>query len=123
MARLVSDRLAAALGQPVIVENRPGGGGGTVGTKTVAAADPDGHTLLFTSPGPLTTSPAVYRNLDYDPIKSFAPVATIAASPFVLVVHPTLPARSVDDLVAYANANPGKISLASVGHGTFTPLF
>jgi tripartite-type tricarboxylate transporter receptor subunit TctC len=123
MARLVSDRLAAALGQPVIVENRPGGGGGTVGAKTVAAAEPDGHTLLFTSPGPLTTSPAVYRKLDYDPIKSFAPVATIADSPFVLVVHPSVPARTVNELIAHARANPGKISLASAGHGTFPHLF
>src|SRR5262245_53449642 len=123
MARLVSDRLAAALGQPVIVENRPGGGGGTVGTKTVAAADPDGYTLLFTSPGPLTTSPAVYRKLDYDPITSFAPVAMIAASPFVLVVHPAVPARSVEELIVHARANPGRISLASAGHGTFPHLF
>src|ERR1700731_2509926 len=64
MARLTADRLSMALGQPVIVENRAGGGGGTVGTKVVAAADPDGHTLLFTSPGPLTSSAAVYKNLD-----------------------------------------------------------
>ena len=88
MARLLADRLAAALGQPVIVENRGGGGGGTVGTKVVATAEPDGHTLLFTSPGPLTTSAAVYKNLDYDPIRSFAPIATIAVSPFLVVVHP-----------------------------------
>jgi tripartite-type tricarboxylate transporter receptor subunit TctC len=123
MARLVADRLAAALGQPVIVENRGGGGGGTVGTKVVASADPDGHTLLFTSPGPLTTSAAVYKNLDYDPIKSFAPVATIASAPFVVVVHPAVPAASMAELIAYARANPGKISFASVGHGTLPHLF
>ena len=123
MARLLADRLSAALGQPVIVENRPGGGGGTVGTRTVAAADADGHTLLFTSPGPLTTSAAVYRNLDYDPVKSFAPVATIAASPFLLVVNPTVPASSVAELVAYAKANPGRLSFASAGAGTLPHLF
>jgi tripartite-type tricarboxylate transporter receptor subunit TctC len=123
MARLVADRLAAALGQGVIVENRAGGGGGTIGAKTVATAEPDGHTLLFTSPGPLTTSAPVYKNLGYDPLKSFAPVALIAESPFVLVVHPSVPARSVQELVAYAHANPGRISLASVGYGTFPHLF
>jgi tripartite-type tricarboxylate transporter receptor subunit TctC len=123
MARLVADRLSAALGQAVIVENRAGGGGGTVGTKVVASADPDGHTLLFTSPSPLTTSPAIYKNLDYDPIKSFAPVAMVAASPFLVVVHPDVPARSMRELIAYAKANPGKISFASAGHGTLPHLF
>jgi tripartite-type tricarboxylate transporter receptor subunit TctC len=123
MARLLADRLSAALGQQVIVENRPGGGGGTVGTRSVAIAEPDGHTLLFTSPGPLTTSAAVYRNLDYDPVKSFAPVATIAASPFLLVVHPSVPAGSVKELVAHAKANPGKLSFASAGAGTLPHLF
>jgi len=123
MARLLADRLTAALGQPVIVENRGGGGGGTVGSKVVAAAEPDGHTLLFTSPGPLTTSAAVYKNLDYDPIRSFAPIATIAVSPFLVVVHPSLPVAGMQQLVAYAKANPGKISYASVGHGTLPHLF
>src|SRR5262245_42569593 len=97
MARLISERLSTALGQPVIVENRPGGGGGTVGAKLVAAADPDGYTLLFTSPGPLTTSAAIHSKLDYDPIKSFAAVATIATSPLLLVVHPGVPAGSVPE--------------------------
>jgi tripartite-type tricarboxylate transporter receptor subunit TctC len=123
MARLVADRIAAALGQPVIVENRAGGGGGTVGAKAVANAEPDGYTLLFTSPGPLTTSPAVYRNLDYDPIKSFAPVAMIASAPFVVVVNPTVPATTMPELVDYARAHPGQISFASVGHGTLPHLF
>jgi tripartite-type tricarboxylate transporter receptor subunit TctC len=123
MARLVADRVWAALAQPVIVENRAGGGGGTVGAKAVAAADPDGYTFLFTSPGPITTSAAVYKHLDYDPIRSFVPVAMIAVSPFVLVVHPSVPARSMRELVDYARANPGKLSYASVGHGTFPHLF
>jgi tripartite-type tricarboxylate transporter receptor subunit TctC len=123
MARLIADRLSAALGQPVIVENRPGGAGGTVGAKAVAIADPDGHTLLFTSPGPLTTSPAIYRNLDYDPIKGFAPVATIAVSPFLLVVNPAVPAHSMQEFIAHAKANPGKISYASAGAGTLPHLF
>jgi tripartite-type tricarboxylate transporter receptor subunit TctC len=123
MARLVAEPLSAALGQPVIVENRGGGGGGTVGAKSVAGADADGYTLLFTSPGPLTTSAAVYRKLDYDPVRSFAPVAMIATSPFVLVVHPAVPVASVQEFVTYAKANPGKVSHASVGHGTLPHLF
>jgi tripartite-type tricarboxylate transporter receptor subunit TctC len=123
MARLVAEPLSAALGQPVIVENRGGGGGGTVGAKSVAGADADGYTLLFTSPGPLTTSAAVYRKLDYDPVRSFVPVAMIATSPFVLVVHPDVPVASVQEFVTYAKANPGKVSYASVGYGTLPHLF
>jgi tripartite-type tricarboxylate transporter receptor subunit TctC len=119
----VAEPLSAALGQPVIVENRGGGGGGTVGAKSAAGADADGHTLLFTSPGPLTTSAAVYKNLGYDPIRSFVPVAMIATSPFLLVVHPAVPAASVQEFIAYAKANPGKISYASVGYGTLPHLF
>jgi len=123
LARLMADRLAAALGQPVVVENRAGGGGGTVGTKVVAAAEPDGYTLLFTSPGPLTTSAAVYRNLDYDPIRNFAPVAMVATSPVLLAVHPDVPAHSMAELIAYARAHPGALSYASVGNGTLPHLF
>src|SRR5262249_21348423 len=75
--RLLADRLTAMLGQPFVIENRPGGAGGTVGAKSVASAEADGYTLLFSSPGPLVTAAAVYRNLDYDPIKSFAPIAMV----------------------------------------------
>lgn len=123
MARLVADRITAALGQPVVIENRPGGAGGTVGTKSVATAEPDGYTLTLASPGPITVAPAVYRNLDYDPIKQLAPVAIIARSPFVLVVNPEVPAKSVSELVAYSKANPGKINFVSPGFGTSSHLF
>jgi len=116
--RLVADRLTATLGQPFIIENRPGGAGGTIGAKSVAIAEPDGYTLLFSSPGPLVTAAAVYKNLDYDPIKSFMPIAMVIYAPQMLVVHPSLPANSMKDLVAYAKANPGKISFASSGFGT-----
>src|SRR5882757_1983103 len=88
MARLVGDQITAALGQPVVIENRPGGAGGTVGTKFVTTADPDGYTLTLASPGPITVAPAVYKNLDYDPIRQLAPIGMIATSPFVLVVNP-----------------------------------
>jgi tripartite-type tricarboxylate transporter receptor subunit TctC len=116
--RLVADRLTSMLGQPFVIENRPGGAGGTVGAKSVAAAEPDGYTLLFSSPGPLVTAAAVYKNLDYDPIKSFAPIAMLIYAPQMLVVHPALPARSVAELVTYAKANPGKVTFGSSGFGT-----
>src|SRR5882724_1074722 len=116
--RLVADRLTATLGQAFVIENRPGGAGGTIGAKSVAIAEPDGYTLLFSSPGPLVTAAAVYKNLDYDPIKSFLPIAMVIYAPQMLVVHPSVPANSIKDLVAYAKANPGKISFASSGFGT-----
>jgi tripartite-type tricarboxylate transporter receptor subunit TctC len=116
--RLVADRLTAVMGQAFIVENRPGGAGGTVGAKSVAVAEPDGYTLLFSSPGPLVTAAAVYKNLDYDPIKSFAPIAMVIYAPQMLVVHPSIPANSVQELVAYAKSNPGKVAFGSSGYGT-----
>jgi len=116
--RLVADRLTAALGQPFVIENRPGGAGGTVGAKSVATADADGYTLLFSSPGPLVTAAAVYKNLDYDPIKSFAPIAMLIYAPQMVVVHPALPVKSFAELVAYAKDNPGKITFGSSGYGT-----
>jgi tripartite-type tricarboxylate transporter receptor subunit TctC len=116
--RLVADRLTAALGQPFVIENRPGGAGGTVGAKSVATAEADGYTLLFSSPGPLVTAAAVYKNLDYDPIKSFAPIAMLIYAPQMVVVHPALPVKSLAELVAYAKDNPGKITFGSSGYGT-----
>src|SRR5262245_63508979 len=116
--RLVADRLTATQGQPFIIENRPGGAGGTIGAKSVAIAEPDGYTLLFSSPGPLVTAAAVYKNLDYDPIKSFMPIAMVIYAPQMLVVHPAVPANSLQELVSYAKSNPGKVSFASSGFGT-----
>jgi tripartite-type tricarboxylate transporter receptor subunit TctC len=116
--RLVADRLQARLGQPFVVENRPGGAGGTDGAKSVAIAEPDGYTLLFSSPGPLVTAAAIYKNLDYDPLKSFAPIAMVIYSPQMLAVQPALPVKSIAELVAYAKANPKKITFASSGYGT-----
>jgi tripartite-type tricarboxylate transporter receptor subunit TctC len=123
IARMVADRITAGLGQPVVIENRPGGAGGTVGTKSVATAEPDGYTLTLASPGPITVAPAVYKNLDYDPVKQLAPVAMIASSPVVLVINPDVPAKSVSEFVAYAKANPGKINFVSPGFGTSSHLF
>lgn len=117
-ARLMADRLSALLGQTIVVENRGGGAGGTVGVKSVASAEPDGYTILFTPPGPLVTAPAIYRHVGYDPAKAFAPVATIFSSPHILVVNPNVPAKSMQELVAYAKAHPGKVSFASPGFST-----
>ncbi len=117
MARLVGQYLSAKLGQPVVVENRPGVGG-TLASKLVASAEPDGYTLLFASAGSLAISPSLYRNIGYDPIAGFAPVAMVANHPLAMVVHPSVPAESVKDLVAYAKANPGKLNY---GAPTGTP--
>jgi tripartite-type tricarboxylate transporter receptor subunit TctC len=116
--RLVADRLTGTLGQPFVIENRPGGAGGTVGAKSVASAEADGYTLLFSSPGPLVTAAAVYKNLDYDPIKSFDPIAMVIYAPQMVVVHPSLPATSLAELVDYAKRNPGKVTFGSSGYGT-----
>ena len=116
--RPLADRLSLSLGQPVIVENRPGGAGGTVGTKAVANASPDGYTLLFTAAAPLVTAPAIYKNLGYDPFESFTPVATVFSTPQMLVVNPVLPVESMKQLATYAKARPGKVSFASPGFGT-----
>jgi tripartite-type tricarboxylate transporter receptor subunit TctC len=118
VVRTLAERLTASLGQTVIVENRPGGANGTIGATSVARAEPDGYTLLFSIPGPMVVAPAVYRNLDYDPVKSFAPVATIFTSPQMLTVNPAVPAKTVQELIAYAKANPGKINYASPGYGS-----
>ena len=118
IVRALADRLSLALGQPVIVDNRPGGAGGTVGAKAVANANPDGYTLLFTPAAPLVTAPLIYRNLGYDPFKNFTPVAMIFSTPQMLAVTPTLPVDSMAQLASYAMANPGKVSFASPGFGT-----
>ena len=114
MARLVGQKMSSSLGQPVIVENRAGAGG-TIGSKAVATAEPDGYTLLWGSSGTLAISPALYKNLDYDP-KAFMPIALVAKLPHVFVVTPDLPAKTVQEFVAYAKANPGKLNYgASLG--------
>jgi tripartite-type tricarboxylate transporter receptor subunit TctC len=114
MARLVGQGLNAALKQPVIVENR-GGAGGALGSKAVASAEPDGHTLLWGSSGTLSILPALNPNLDYDP-KAFVPVALVSLLPHVMVVPPAVPAKTVGEFIAYAKANPGKLNFgASLG--------
>ena len=116
MARLVGEQLSGSVGQ-VVVENRPGAGS-TLGTKYVAAAPPDGYTLMFGSSGSLAVALALYSSLDVDPRKAFAPIATVALLPHVFVVNNEVPAHSVAEFVAYAKANPGKINF---GAGLGTP--
>src|SRR5947207_3850353 len=107
-ARLVAQRLQASLGQSVIVENQ-GGAGGTIGSRQVARAAPDGYTLLMGSIGTFGSQPLLYR-LDYDPHKAFVPVATLVIDKIVLVAGPSLRIKTVDELVQYARANPGKLN-------------
>jgi tripartite-type tricarboxylate transporter receptor subunit TctC len=118
LARIISDRLGAVLGQSIVVENRGGGAGGSIGATAVATADPDGYTILITPGGALTTGPAVHSNIGYDPAKVFAPVGYLTESPLVISVHQDLPVTSLAEVVAYAKANPGKISWGSQGFGT-----
>ncbi|MEP7030215.1 MAG: tripartite tricarboxylate transporter substrate binding protein [Pseudolabrys sp.] len=111
MARVVAQQLSVKLG-PTVVENRAGAGG-TLGSKAVAAAEPDGYTLLFGSAGVLGVAPALYSHAGYDPIKSFAPVAMVSLLPPVFVVNVDVPAKSIKEFVAYAKANPGKLNYGS----------
>jgi tripartite-type tricarboxylate transporter receptor subunit TctC len=117
MARIVSERLGEVLGQSIVVENRGGGAGGSVGAKFVAGADPDGYTILMTPGGSLTTGPAVHQNIGYDPVKVFAPVCELIETPVIIEVYPDLPVKTFAELVAYAKANPGKVSWGTQGFG------
>jgi len=121
IARAVAEPLAAALGQPVVVDNRPGAGG-NVGTGMVAKAEPDGYTFLFTIQGPLVTAPLLSKQLGYDPIKELAPVTLVATSPNLLVVDPKLGASTLADFVRIAREQKGKLNYGSVGNGSAAHL-
>jgi tripartite-type tricarboxylate transporter receptor subunit TctC len=121
MARILAQKLSDSLGQQFIVENRAGGGGNT-GSDSVAKADPDGYTLLFTAPGPLTVNQTLYSRLPFDPARDFAPIALFATAPIVLIVHPDVAAKNVQELIELAKRNPGKINFASAGNGTTNHL-
>ena len=121
MARLLAQKLGENLGQQFIVENRSGGGGNT-GSDSVAKAEPDGYTLLFTAPGPLTVNQTLYSKLTFDPATDFAPIALFATAPIVLIVNPDVPAKNVQELIALARKEPGKINFASAGNGTTNHL-
>jgi tripartite-type tricarboxylate transporter receptor subunit TctC len=121
VARLLAQRMSDDLRQQVFVENRPGAGA-TTGVTSVAKAEPDGYTILMADLGPLAMAPSFYRQLAYDPVKDLAPISQVAVLPFLLVVHPSVPARSVSELVALAKAKPGELNYASVGNGTAVHL-
>jgi tripartite-type tricarboxylate transporter receptor subunit TctC len=121
MARLLTDQMSVALGQPVIVENRAGGAGGMIGAKSVIAADPDGYTLLMGSTSTLLIAPLIYKNAGYN-AQTFAPIAGLSESAEVLTVRPTLPVHSVAELVSLAKAQPGTLRFGSAGVGSLPHL-
>lgn len=119
-ARLVTPGLANALGQPLVVDNRPGAGG-LIGAEIASKATPDGYTIFISSPGALTILPHL-RKVPYDTLRDFTPVGQISVGPFVLIVHPSLSAQSVKELIALAKAQPGKLNCASAGNGVANHL-
>jgi tripartite-type tricarboxylate transporter receptor subunit TctC len=120
VARLAGQALSERLGQQFIIDNRPGAGG-NIGTEVVVNAPADGYTLLSISPS-ATTNGALYDNLSFNFIRDIAPVAGFARAPYVLVVNPSLPAKTLSELIAYAKANPGKINMASAGIGSLSHM-
>jgi len=121
IARIVAQKMSDRVGQQFFVENR-GGAGGNIGAESVASSEPDGYTLLLAAPGPLTSNASLYKNLPFDPAKAFAPLALVAQVPIVLMVHPSLEAKSVKDLIALAKAKPGTLNFGSSGIGSTNHL-
>jgi len=117
VARIVTDRMADAIGQQFVVDNR-GGAGGTLGTRQVAKGAPDGYTIALGYTGTLAIGPSLFPNVGYDVRTDFAPIGRIGVAPSAVVVHPSFPVHSVAELIAYAKANPGKVDYASAGIGT-----
>jgi tripartite-type tricarboxylate transporter receptor subunit TctC len=120
LARLLAERIGQSMGQPFVVDNRPGAGG-NVGMDLVAKAEPDGYTILM-GPIGLAINPALYAKMPFDPINHLAPIGLYAGVPNLLVVHPSVPASNVSELIAHAKANPGKLNYASNGNGTSSHL-
>jgi tripartite-type tricarboxylate transporter receptor subunit TctC len=121
VARIVAQKLSERLGQSIVIENR-GGAGGTIGTAVIAKSAPDGYNLTVASTSTHVVAPGVYTKLEYDPVKDFAPVGLMAVSPYLLVVNPAVPARTLQELVALAKKQPGKLNYASAGVGSTTHL-
>jgi tripartite-type tricarboxylate transporter receptor subunit TctC len=121
VARIVAQKLGAQLGQSLVIENR-GGAGGTLGTAVVAKAPADGYTLVVGTTSTHVVAPSVYQRLEYDPVKDFAPISLIAVTPYLLVVNPAVPAKTLKELVGLMKAQPGRLNYASAGVGSTTHL-
>ncbi len=121
VGRIVAQKLGERIGQQVIVDNRAGAGG-SIGTEAVVKAPPDGYTVVLASTSEIAINPGIYSKLNYDTVKDLAPVAMVAATPMVVIIHPTFPVASMHDFIALAKAKPGAINVASSGAGTITHL-
>jgi tripartite-type tricarboxylate transporter receptor subunit TctC len=119
-ARALGERLVAALGQPIVIDNKPGASG-NIGAEFVAKSAPDGYTLFMAATS-FATAPAFFPKLPWHPVKDFAPVSLVATVPIIVVVHPSVPASTPAELIAYSKANPGKLNMASPGAATLTRL-
>lgn len=117
LARMMGQKLTEGLGQPVVVENKPGAGG-IIGAEAGARASADGYTLLLAAAGFMAVNPAVYPKLPYDPIKDFKPITLLVKAPLLLVAHPSLPVKNTEEFIAYAKSNPGKVTIGNGGVGT-----
>jgi tripartite-type tricarboxylate transporter receptor subunit TctC len=115
--RVMSQKLSAVLGQPIVVDNRAGAGG-TIGTEYAARAAPDGYTLLLATAGTFVTASVLYKNLTYDIEKDFAPISQVSVQPLVMVINPSVPAHSIKEFVALAKASPGKLNYGTSGNAT-----
>lgn len=121
VGRLIAQKLSERLGQQVVVDNR-GGAGGSMGTELAVRAAPDGYTMVLASTSEIAINPSLYSRLTYDTVKDLIPVAQVATTPMVVIVNPSLPAKSIQELVALARAKPGEINVASAGAGTISHL-
>src|SRR5213082_2472291 len=121
VARAIAQEISPELGQPVVIDNRPGAGG-SVGAELAAKSPPDGYTLFLAGVGSHAVNPNLHARLAYDPVRDFTPITLVASAPSVLVVNPAVPARTVAEFTAYARANPGKLNYASNGNGSAAQL-
>jgi tripartite-type tricarboxylate transporter receptor subunit TctC len=121
IGRLVADQLAARLGQPIVYENRPGGGN-VIGTQAAARSGADGYTFFFASAAALVTDPYTYKSLPYDPMKDFEVISSIAEVSFMLLAHPSVPAQTLPEMLAYARSEPGKLAVATDGQRRFSGM-
>jgi tripartite-type tricarboxylate transporter receptor subunit TctC len=121
LARLLAQKMEGSLGKNVIIDNRAGAGG-AIGARAAVSADPDGYTIFFGNTSTLAVIPAVSKSAGYDPAKNFAPISSVSESYMILVVHPSFPAKTVQEFIAYAKANPGKLNFGHAGYGNVTHL-